>query len=326
MLTFLITVYNKEPYIERVLESVRNQSFSMPCEYIVVNDGSTDRSLEIIKEKTKDWINCKIINQENLGVVWSTINAIELAEGDFIKFVDGDDFLLPSITEEQMKIIVGNDCLSYVSCSFGCLIGNNVVPKYRAEKKIADGDVTGSIYFFHDEEALLSILTRKGSFTEALTGMSGGLSRKNHINIEKAKELASKYHLRQMQDHLISSMSLLGRSGSYAHINNIGFYELSKSSSADIARTLSFNSDSGLKEQVLINYDCRSFLSDQGKIFLMKTDLKKAYRSIFGKKKWIQAVNPFSRYRKIRRAVNNGDEKSILYYYEEAINCLTRVD
>lgn len=91
--TIIVPVYNSEKYIGRCLESILNQTYS-DFELLVVNDGSKDNSLKIIKEYENKYPNRIIaINQENKGVSITRNESIKRANGEYIMFVDNDDFL-----------------------------------------------------------------------------------------------------------------------------------------------------------------------------------------------------------------------------------------
>lgn len=85
----VISVYNKANYIENTLKSVVNQSFD-DFEVIVVNDGSSDNSLEIINSINDDRIS--VITTENLGASMARNKGIEESNSDFIALLDGDDY------------------------------------------------------------------------------------------------------------------------------------------------------------------------------------------------------------------------------------------
>ena len=98
--SFVIPVFNKEKYLTYVLDSLHNQTGSFKREFIFINDGSTDGSLELLKSETKDWKNCKIVSQENRGSAAATNVGIKLARNKYIKFLDADDLILYSATEK----------------------------------------------------------------------------------------------------------------------------------------------------------------------------------------------------------------------------------
>lgn len=89
----IVPVYNGEEYIGATLDSIINQDFKN-FELIVIDDGSIDNSLEIIKDKlSKSTIEYKIIHQENSGVSAARNCGISNARGEYLVFVDADDYV-----------------------------------------------------------------------------------------------------------------------------------------------------------------------------------------------------------------------------------------
>lgn len=106
LISFIIPVYNVEKYIKKCALSLINQIYTN-CEFIFVNDGSTDKSANIIKEIKDERI--KLINQENQGVSVARNKGILEAKGEYIIFVDGDDFISRDYTDYMLKLIEFND-------------------------------------------------------------------------------------------------------------------------------------------------------------------------------------------------------------------------
>jgi len=105
--SIIIPVFNNEDFIAKTLESAINQTLK-EIEIILVNDGSTDKSLEIInKYKTFD-SRIKIINQKNQGALFSRFEGIKIATGEYIQMVDGDDFLKIDCCEKLYKFAKKN--------------------------------------------------------------------------------------------------------------------------------------------------------------------------------------------------------------------------
>ena len=96
-----MSVHNGEKYLREAIESILNQTFT-DFEFIIVNDGSTDDSLEIIQSYNDERI--KIINNEkNIGLTKSLNKALKAARGEYIARQDADDISLPNRFEEQVK-------------------------------------------------------------------------------------------------------------------------------------------------------------------------------------------------------------------------------
>lgn len=91
-ISVIIPVYNTENYLEKCLLSVLNQSFKN-IEVIIVNDGSSDNSLKIINDFMNTDSRIKLINQENQGLGAARNTGIKEAKGEYIIFVDSDDYI-----------------------------------------------------------------------------------------------------------------------------------------------------------------------------------------------------------------------------------------
>lgn len=90
--SIIIPVYNTGKFLKRCIDSIINQTLD-DIEIICVNDGSTDNSPGILEEYTDKDSRIKIINQENQGISCARNKGIECAEGEFIGFVDSDDWV-----------------------------------------------------------------------------------------------------------------------------------------------------------------------------------------------------------------------------------------
>ena len=104
-ISYVCPVYNKIFYLERVLNAISSQIGDYDKEYIFVDDGSTDGSLNFIREKTKKWKNTTILSQENKGPALATQNGIKRSKGDFLKLVGGDDIMAPNCTQILLEVI-----------------------------------------------------------------------------------------------------------------------------------------------------------------------------------------------------------------------------
>lgn len=97
-ISVLIPAYNAEKYIEKCLKSITEQSLKN-IEIIVVNDGSIDRTLEILEKLKNEDNRIKIITQKNQGVSSARNNALKYARGEYILWIDADDWLEDGLEE-----------------------------------------------------------------------------------------------------------------------------------------------------------------------------------------------------------------------------------
>ncbi len=112
-ISLIIPVYNVQEYIEKALQSVANQTFK-DFEVIIVNDGSKDQSVEIAKKFINKYDNFKLINQENQGLSAARNTGLREAKGEYIAFIDSDDFIESNFLEELYNLAVDNDAdISY---------------------------------------------------------------------------------------------------------------------------------------------------------------------------------------------------------------------
>jgi glycosyltransferase involved in cell wall biosynthesis len=118
-LSVVIPVYNVEDYIEECINSVTNQNHN-DIEIIVINDGSTDESWNIVMQLSEQKQNVKCFSYENSGLSVARNRGMSHAGGEFIMFLDSDDILLENslltIKNELEKTKV--DCLYYSAASF----------------------------------------------------------------------------------------------------------------------------------------------------------------------------------------------------------------
>lgn len=108
-ISVIVPVCNVEKYLDECLESIIKQTFK-DIEIICINDGSTDSSLEILKEFAQKDSRIKIIDKPNSGYGDSMNKGIETATGEYIGIVESDDFIEPDMFENLYKLAQNNDC------------------------------------------------------------------------------------------------------------------------------------------------------------------------------------------------------------------------
>ncbi len=101
--TVLIPVYNREKYVAEALDSVLAQTFT-DFELLVIDDGSTDRSVEIVRSYSDPRLRL-ICNETNLGVPKTRNRGIQLARGEYLAFLDSDDWAYPERLAKQVAFL-----------------------------------------------------------------------------------------------------------------------------------------------------------------------------------------------------------------------------
>lgn len=133
----IMSVYNGERFLREAVESILNQTFT-DFEFIIVNDGSTDGTLEILESYRDERI--ILINQDNMGLTKALNNGFALAKGKYVARQDADDLSKPTRLEKQVAFMEDNQAVGLLSTRF--------------EFIDQDGQVTGPCYVVLDNKLL----------------------------------------------------------------------------------------------------------------------------------------------------------------------------
>ena len=141
MISVIVPVYNVEKYLEECLDSIKNQTFN-DIEVILVNDGSTDNSLEICERYCSQDPRFHLINQENKGQSIARNIGVAESRGELIVFIDSDDIVKIDLLEKLINYI--SDGIDIVECNktenFECL------NEEEKEIKIKDFESNEALY------------------------------------------------------------------------------------------------------------------------------------------------------------------------------------
>lgn len=136
-ISVIIPVYNVEQYLEKCLDSILNQTYKN-IEIILVNDGSIDKSGVICDEYSRKYNNIKVFHKENGGVSSARNLGIDNATGQYLAFVDPDDYIDPNMYEILVKKIVETNS-DIAMCSFVYVKENeNIVEDNSDETLVFD--------------------------------------------------------------------------------------------------------------------------------------------------------------------------------------------
>lgn len=149
-ISVIIPVYNVEKYLTKCIDSVINQTYSN-LEIICIDDGSTDDSGRILDEYAKKDNRIIVIHQENKGVSAAKNRGLEVMSGDYVGFVDSDDWIETDFYENAYLSITKND--ADIFCSGIYEDRNNICIKRENKPAVKDG-------VFGKNEALLYAFKR----------------------------------------------------------------------------------------------------------------------------------------------------------------------
>ncbi|MHC4171646.1 MAG: glycosyltransferase [Planctomycetota bacterium] len=158
-LSVIIASYNHQDYIAETLKSLEQQTFQ-DFEIIVVDDGSTDKTVEVVKNFPS---RAQIFTQENQGVVVARNRGASLAKGEYICFVDSDDVVLPDRFARQVAAMGSNPELGLVFAdaliidSAGRQIG-----KFSDVYPVVPGDVAEMLAMRYCFTPMITVMVRAG--------------------------------------------------------------------------------------------------------------------------------------------------------------------
>lgn len=127
-ISVIVPIFNTEQYLNKCLDSIVNQTFQN-MEIILVNDGSTDGSLDICKSYQQKDDRIKILSKENGGLISARKTGLSVARGKIIGFVDSDDWIEPEMYKQLM------DCMTETRCD---MVSSGIIRDFeKSEKSLA---------------------------------------------------------------------------------------------------------------------------------------------------------------------------------------------
>ncbi|WP_148790375.1 glycosyltransferase family 2 protein, partial [Campylobacter concisus] len=179
VVSVVMSVYNAEKYLDAAIRSILEQTYNN-FEFIIINDGSNDRSLEIIKKYKNEDDRIVLISRENRGLISSLNEGIAKARGEYIVRMDADDISLQFRIEKQLQVMEHDKdivvCGSWINI-FGENINEKVARYFEHDKQIK-ANLLVSCCFAHP-----SVMIRKDAFTN------------NNILYDERFKNAEDYHL-----------------------------------------------------------------------------------------------------------------------------------
>ncbi len=164
ILSVLMPVFNSERFVTEAIESILNQTFK-DFEFLILNDHSTDKSLEIINDFGKKDSRIKVFqNEKNLGVVESRNKLINLSKGRYIAWIDSDDIALENRFEKEIKFLEEHPEIGMVG-AYPIIIdeNGNETGKWLFETDLQKLKIE---LFFHSPFLSSSVMIRKNCLSQ----------------------------------------------------------------------------------------------------------------------------------------------------------------
>ena len=167
MISVIIPTYNREKKLIRAIESILNQTYQ-DFEILVVDDGSTDRTRDLVEEIDDRRI--KYLYQENQGACVARNYGIACSKGNYIAFQDSDDLWLPEKLEKQLRIFQSNENIDIVCCKTSCvrLDGTKIYPMKDFQEGLID-NIRGPIGISTQTIMIKKEVTKRVKFDPKVT-------------------------------------------------------------------------------------------------------------------------------------------------------------
>lgn len=153
LISVIVAVYNIEKYIAKCIESIINQSYRK-LEIILVDDGSTDKSGKICDAYSEKDDRIKVIHRRNGGLSAARNTGIEQATGQFVAFVDGDDWIDPTLYESMIKLAERYEA-DLVACRYRCIYLDSIRDDSTGRVTVYEKPFSMLIQYLKEDEAFL---------------------------------------------------------------------------------------------------------------------------------------------------------------------------
>lgn len=203
LISVIVPVYNVSRYLERCINSLMAQTYP-DLEVILVDDGSKDDSVKMCDSYCQKYDNFKVIHKENGGLGFARNSGLEVAQGKYVTFLDGDDYLLPDHIQNLYDKLIADRADT-------CLGGHTKV--YAISSNVHQNVAYGSVY--RDEDIKTRILSRM--FGKA--SKSGDYIEMSVCMALYSLEIIQEYHVRFYSERELISEDL---------VFNIDYYQYAK--------------------------------------------------------------------------------------------------
>lgn len=142
-ISIIVPVYNTDDYLDRCIQSILNQTYTN-LEIICINDGSTDNSGDILEKYAEQDRRIKVIHKQNEGVAAARNDGLQIATGEWIGFVDSDDYISENMYDVMLNANISQEA-DIVSCGYFFVEEENCYPAIN--QKVVPEECVGTRSF-----------------------------------------------------------------------------------------------------------------------------------------------------------------------------------
>jgi len=228
-----MAVYNGDRYINEAIDSILSQTYEN-YEFIIINDGSTDHTKEILSSFSQIDGRIQIIHQKNHGLIFSLNRGLELSRGKYLARLDADDISEPDRLETQVKCLEDNPEIVLVGSAYYVIDKYNVIIG-KVHPPVKDNDIRWQM-LFHNSFAHSSVMYRLSTIQEyQLQYEDWTIHSEDYLLWTQLLSHGSGYNLsRPFIKHRLHEMQIgnvysikqkqISRKISKINLNNIGIY------------------------------------------------------------------------------------------------------
>lgn len=149
IMSIIIPIYNVELYLEQCLHSVLVDNMANNIEVICVNDGSTDNSLRICEKYALIYNNLKLITQTNAGLSAARNTGLKNASGEYVCFLDSDDYLLPNVLKAVKEQVINQMEVDVICCN---ALANGIELSFPTDFSFINGNGIQFCEYFYSKK------------------------------------------------------------------------------------------------------------------------------------------------------------------------------
>lgn len=236
MVSVIVPVYNVEKYIFECLNSLKHQTYKN-LQVIIIDDGSTDNSLKIVRKFSNSFKNFLLLTQENKGVSEARNLALSYVKGDYVLFVDSDDFLDCTMIERmylKAKRYDSDICI----CGYNLYYKENCINNKRTLYKLQEERV-------YNNEAIIDLM-----MYHKLQGQLWNKLFKTHL----LKKIKFRFELGRYIQDIFPVFTAVCNSSSITYVNKSLYYYRQIESSTIHKKNLKLANDYYFAMTSILNY------------------------------------------------------------------------